>query len=124
VVVDQQSNVVFVTYKPNTHFDPSILREAADEGGAAFLLIQIVARGHIIVEGDKHFLIAGEDRFVLIEPKLSGPPLPEASDKELAVIASIDDSTDPIRAHIVQSKPAAQPSAPAEEPGAPEASTN
>jgi hypothetical protein len=118
VIVDQQSNVVFVTYKPDTRFQASILRDAAEEGGAAFLLIQIVARGHVIVEGDQHFFLAGEDRFALLEPKDATTPLPEV-DKEVLAIASIDDSTDPIRAHIVQAKPAGQvpaEPAPAEQP--------
>ena len=118
MIIDQQSNVVFVTYKPDTRFEPSILRDAAEEGGAAFLLIQIIARGHVIAEGDKHFFLAGEDRFALIEPKDAATPLPEV-DKEVLAVASIDDSTDPIRAHIVQAKPAepvpAEP-APADQP--------
>jgi hypothetical protein len=105
VIVDQQSNVVFVTYQPNTRFEPAVLRDAAEEGGAAFLLIQIVARGRIMDEGDKHFFLAGEDRFVLIEPPASAPPLPAASDTELNVIASVDDSVEPARLKIVQSKP-------------------
>ena len=105
MVVDQQSNIVFITYKPKTHFEPAILRDAAEEAGAAFLLIQIMARGRVMEEGEKHFFIAGEDRFVLIEPPPSAPPLPAASDKELSVIASVDDSADPVRLKIVQSKP-------------------
>ena len=105
--MDQQSNVVFVTYNPNTHFECAALRNAAKEAEAAFLLIQIVARGRIVEEGDKHFLVAGEDRFLLIEPPASAPPLPAASDAVLSVIASVDDSADPIKLKIVQSKPAA-----------------
>ena len=106
MVVDQQSNVVFVTYNPNTHFEPAVLRKAAKEADTVFLLIQIVARGRILEEGAKHFLVAGEDRFLLIEPPASAPPLPAASETVLAVIASVDDSADPIKLKIVQSKPA------------------
>ena len=105
MIIDQQSNVVFLTYKPNTHFQPEILRAAAEEAEAVFLLIQIVARGRVMEEGTKHFFIAGEDRFALIEPPATSPPLPAASDKELSIIASVDDSADPIRLKIVQSKP-------------------
>lgn len=105
MIVDQQSNVVFVTYQPNTRFKPAILRDAAEEGGAIFLLIQISARGRVIEEGAKHFFVAGEDRFVLSEPPESAPPLPAASNAELTVIASVDDSADPVRLKIVQSKP-------------------
>jgi sarcosine oxidase gamma subunit len=113
VIVDQQSNIVFVTYKPNTRFDPAVLRDAAEEAGAAFLLMQIVARGRVAEEGDKHYLIAGEDRFLLLEPPESAPPLPPASDTELTVIASVDDSARPVRLKIVQSKPV-EPEAPAQ----------
>lgn len=104
--MDQQSNVVFVTFNRNTHFEPAVLRNAAEEAGTAFLLIQIIARGRIVEEGDRRFFVAGEDRFLLIEPPASAPPLPAASETALSVIASVDDSTDPIRLKIVQSKPA------------------
>ena len=106
MVIDQQSNIVFITYKPNTHFDPALLREAADEGEAVFLVIQIVARGRIVEEGAKHFLVAGDDRFLLMEPAASAPPLPAASDALLAVVASVDDSADPIKLKVLQSQPA------------------
>jgi hypothetical protein len=105
-VVDQQSNVVYITYQPNTHFEPAALRSAAEEAEAAFLLIQVIARGRMVEEGAKHFFIAGEDRFLVIEPTGSAPPLPAVSDAALSVIASVDDSNDPIRLKIVQSKPA------------------
>ena len=101
-----QSNVAFVTFKPNTHFDPALLRNAAEKADTAFPLIQIVARGRIVEEGSKHFLVAGEDRFLLIEPAASAPPLPAASDKVLTVIASVDASAEPVKLKVVQSKPA------------------
>ena len=101
-----QSNVAFVTFKPNTHFDPALLRNAAEKADTAFPLIQIVASGRIVEEGSKHFLAAGGDRFLLIEPPASAPPLPAASDTVLTVVASVDDSADPIKLKVVQSKPA------------------
>jgi hypothetical protein len=107
VIIDMQSNVAFVTFKPNAHFDPAILREAAEKADTAFPLIQIVARGRIVEEGSKHYLVAGEDRFLLIEPAASAPPLPAASDTELLVIASVDDSADPVKLKVVQAKPTA-----------------
>jgi len=106
VILDQQSNVVFVTYNLNTHFEPEVLRNAAEEAGTTFPLIQIIARGRIVKEGEKCFLVAGEDRFLLIDPPASAPPLPPASEVVRLVIASVDDSADPIRLKIVQSKPA------------------
>ena len=105
MIVDQQSNVVYVSYQPNAHFDPTILRLAAEQAEAQFLLIQVMARGRVIEEGVQHFLIAGEDRYLLIEPPASAPPLPESSDTELSIVASVDDSSDPIRLKLVQSKP-------------------
>ena len=106
MILDQQSNVAFVVYKPNTHFDSAVLRNAAEKADTAFPLIQIVARGRIVEEGSKRFLVAGEDRFLLIEPPASAPPLPAASDTVLLVIASLDDSSDPLKLKVVQSKPA------------------
>jgi hypothetical protein len=97
---------VYVSYEPKTHFDLAVLRMAAEEAEAQFLLIQVMAHGRVIEEGSQHFLVAGEDRFLLIEPPESAPPLPPPSDAELSVVASVDDSTDPIRVKLVQSKPA------------------
>lgn len=112
MIVDQQSNVVFVIYNPKTHFDPKIYRNAAEEADAAFLLIQIMARGRIVEEGEKHFLVTGDDRFLLIEPPATAPPLPPASETVLAVVASVDDSADPVKLKIVQAQPAEQESPP------------
>ncbi len=89
MIVDQQANVIFVFYNPNTHFEHAVLRKAAEEAETTFPLIQIVARGRIVEEGAKHFLVAGEDRFLLIEPPASAPPLPDPSDTVLSVIASV-----------------------------------
>jgi hypothetical protein len=113
VIVDQQSNVVFVTYDLKTHFEPKVLRNAAEVADTTFTIIQIIARGRIVEEGGNHFLVAGEDRFLLIEPPASTPPLPAASETVLSVIATVDDSADPIRLKIVHSKPT-EPSKPAE----------
>lgn len=101
--MDQQKNIVYVTYKPNTHFDPAILRMAAEKADAAFVLIQIVAEGKIIEEGAQHYLVAGDDKFLLLEPP-ADKPLPAEPDKTFTVIASVDDSADPIKLRVVQTK--------------------
>ena len=99
-----RSNAVFVIYEPGTPFDPKVLRDAAEEADTFFPLMQIVARGHVVEEGEQHFFIAGEDRFLVIEPGPSSQPLP-APDKTVAVVASLDDSVDPSRIKIVQTLP-------------------
>ena len=101
--IDQQKNIVFVTYKPNTHFDPAILRDAAEKADAAFVLIQIVAKGHIIEEGSKHYLVACDDRFLIIEPP-ADKPLPAEPEKEFTVIASVDDSEVPVKVKVIQAR--------------------
>lgn len=101
--MDQQKNIVFVTYKPNTHFDPAILRMAAEKADAAFVLIQIVAKGHIIEEGSKHYLVAGPDRFLIMEPP-ADKPLPSEPDKEFSVVASVDDSEVPLKVKVIQAR--------------------
>jgi len=105
-----RTNVVFVIFKPNTHFEPAVLRDAAKEADTAFPLMQIVARGKVIEEGDQHFFIAGPDRFLLIEPGPTGTPLP-AMNEPVAVIASLDDTVTPHRIKIVQTAPPEPPAA-------------
>ena len=107
-----RSNVVFVVFKPDTHFEPQVLRDAAKAADTVFPIIQIVARGHVVEEGEKHFFLAGKDRFLVIEPAASAQPLP-APNEDVSVVASLDDSADPLRIKIVQSAPAEQ-AAPAE----------
>lgn len=107
-----RSNVVFVVYKPNTHFDPVVLRDAAKAADTVFPIIQIVARGHVIQEGEQHFFLAGPDRFLVIEPPAEAKPLP-AVDENVSVVASLDDSVDPARIKIVQTLPPPE-AAPAE----------
>ncbi|HWP84488.1 MAG TPA: hypothetical protein VNN17_04825 [Terriglobia bacterium] len=86
-------------------FEPRVLREAAERIDATLLLIQVIARGRIVEEASKHYFLAGENRFELIEPPANAPPLPEASQGEISVIGSVDDSVEPMRLKIVQSKP-------------------
>ena len=108
-----RANVVFVQFKPNTHFEPKVLRDAAKAADTIFPIIQIVARGHVVEEGAQHFFLAGEDRFLLIEPPPSAQPLP-AVDETVSVVASLDDSVDPARIKIVQTLP--PPETPPAEP--------
>ena len=65
------------------------------------------SRGHVVEEGEKHFFVAGEDRFLLIEPDASETPWPDP-DSEVSVIASLDDSVNPMRIKIVQTAPPGQ----------------
>lgn len=108
-----RSNVVFVQFKPNTHFEAKVLRDAAKAADTIFPIVQIVARGHVVEEGDQHFFLAGEDRFLLIEPGPSNAPLP-AVDETVEVVGSLDDSVEPNRLKIVQTLPPEE-AAPAEQ---------
>ena len=99
-----RNNVVFVVFKPNTHFDPKILRDAAEAAQTRFPIIQLVARGHVVEEGEKHFFQAGPDKFLVIEPAANGNPLP-AANEDVSVVASLDDSVEPPRIKIVQTMP-------------------
>ena len=114
-----RANVVFVQFKPNTHFEPKVLRDAAEAADTVFPIIQIVARGHVVEEGEKHFFLAGEDRFLLIEPPPAAQPLP-AVDETVSVVASLDDSVDPARIKIVQTLPEQTPAPPQGQAGQPE----
>jgi hypothetical protein len=106
--VDEKSNIVFVTYKPNAHFDTAVLRAAAEKIDGVFLVIQVSARGRVVEEGKKHFFVAGPDRFLLIEPIGSAPPLPPVSEKILSVIGNVDDSGEMVQLKILQAKPASE----------------
>jgi hypothetical protein len=85
-----------------------VLRAAAAVVEARFLVVQVVARGRVIEAGTEHFFVAGNDRFLLIEPPAASSPLPPASDTVLTVIATVDDSGNPIKLKLLQFQPATE----------------
>ena len=98
-----QKNIVFVTYKADGHLDVPALRKAAEKADAEFVLIQVVARGHFAEEGSKHYLIAGEDKYLLVEPP-TDKPLPAPSNDVLSVIATVDDSEPELKLKVIQAR--------------------
>jgi hypothetical protein len=110
-LIDQQSNIVFISYKPDTHFDPAMLRAVAAEAEAVFVLIQVMGKGRIVEEGEKHFFVAGKDRFAVMETAQAGKPLPP-NGVLVSVVASVDDSVSPALLRIVQFNPAVGAAAP------------
>jgi hypothetical protein len=98
-----QKNIVFVTYKPDGHFDSAVLRQAAEKADAEFVLIQVVARGRFVEEGSKHYLVAGSDKYLLIEPP-ADKPLPAPSDDILSVVATVDDSEPELKLKVIQAR--------------------
>jgi len=102
VSISQSTNIVAVTYKPGTAFDPAGIREAVAKVEAEVVLFQIVVRGRIQAEGTNRYFLAGKDRFLLVD----SAAVP--SETPVTITGTVDDSAKPFKLKIVPSPPAAK----------------
>jgi len=103
VAISMQRQQLSVTYKGAASFQPQPLREAVGHASVKIVRFQIQARGRLQVQGDKQFLLAGKDRFLLINP----PKMPD--DQTLLVGGEVlKDSTTPMELKVVDFRAVSQ----------------
>ena len=102
MAISVSTNIVQVTFKPNTAFDPSGIRAAIAQVDAEVIQFQIVARGRIQAEETAQYFLAGKDRFLLINPPST------ASNGPLTITGTVDDSVKPHKLKILPSPPTAK----------------
>ena len=88
-----------VTYKPGATFQPSQLRHAVAKADVKIVRFHIFARGAVREIAGKRYFVAGKNKFLLIgvsEISSEGP---------IAVEGIVDDSVQPLRLQLLQSKP-------------------
>ena len=96
VAISMERQEVSVTYKGAASFQPKPLREAVGHASVSIVRFKIQARGRLQVAGDKQFLLAGKDRFLLVNP----PKMPD--DQTLLVNGEIlKDTADPMELKVV-----------------------
>lgn len=75
VKISLRTEAIMLTYKPDALFDPKGLRKVLEPLKVGVVQFQIGARGHVQESGGKRFLIAGRDRFVLLDA-IDSPSVP------------------------------------------------
>ena len=100
--MSMSKELVLLTYKPGTSFDPFGIRDALDKSEVAVLQFQISARGHVHDEGGKRFFVAGKDKFLLVETAAT-PKVP--SDTDVSIEGVVNDHPNPMELRILNSKP-------------------
>ena len=104
VAISMQRQQFAVTYTGGASFVPKDVRAAVAQTSVSVIRFQIEARGRVQAQGDKQFLVAGKDRFLLVSP----PKMP--ADQLLLVGGEIlKDSATPMELKVVDFRPASQP---------------
>jgi hypothetical protein len=75
VKISLRTEAIMLTYKPDAVFDPKALRKVLQPMKVGVVQFQIGARGQVQESGGKRFLMAGRDRFVLLDA-IDSPAVP------------------------------------------------
>jgi hypothetical protein len=94
VAISIEKQLFAVTYENGTAFEPEALRQAVAAADVEVIRFHVSARGRIIEEGGRRFLIAGEDRFLLVD----SPQVPAGA--PIAIMGTVNDSTTPMEIRI------------------------
>jgi hypothetical protein len=91
VALDTDKQTFTVFYKPNSHFSPKDLRDAAAKAKLEVTRIRVTTRGTVQDRDGYRYLASGQDRYALI----GTTKLPE--DEQISVFGIVDESTDAYR---------------------------
>ena len=75
VKISLRTESLMLTYKPGAVFDPAAIRKILEPLKVGVVQFQIGARGQVLEEQGRRFLIAGRDRFALLDA-IDSPEVP------------------------------------------------
>jgi hypothetical protein len=75
VKISLSTESIMLTYRPGATFDPEAIRKILEPLKVGVVQFQIGVRGQVLEDGGKRFLIAGRDKFVLLDA-IDSPPVP------------------------------------------------
>jgi len=75
VRISLKTESIMLTYSPGATFDPKAIRKVLEPLKVGVVQFQIGARGQAVENGGKRFLIAGRDKFVLLDA-IDSPTVP------------------------------------------------
>ena len=100
VTISKSQEVVVLTYKPGSSFQPWDIRDALERTDVGVVQFQISARGRLQEAGGKKLFIAGKDKFVLAPTSVSVP-----ADSTVEVQGIVNDKPDPMELKVLSVKP-------------------
>ena len=89
--ISVEKQMFSVTYYSGEKFQPKDLHWAADKGETEILKFHVSATGKVHDEGDQQIFVAGEDRFVVMNPT----KLP--TDVNIGIMGVVDDTSNPMQ---------------------------
>jgi hypothetical protein len=75
VKISLKNEAIMLTYKPGATFDPAGIRKVLEPLKVGVVQFQIGVRGTVLENGGKRFLVAGRDKFLLLDA-IDSPPVP------------------------------------------------
>jgi len=75
VKISLSSEAIMLTFKPGATFDPEAIRKILEPLKVGVVQFQIGARGEVLENSGKGFLIAGRDKFALLDA-IDSPAVP------------------------------------------------
>lgn len=100
VTISKSQEVVVITYKPGSSFQPWDIRDALERTDVGVVQFQISARGRLQEAGGKKYFIAGKNKFVLAQASVSVP-----ADATVEVQGIVNDKPDPMELKVLTVKP-------------------
>ena len=90
VAVSMSKQMVAITFKEGARFEPKAYRDAIAQAEVRVDEFHVAMRGKVEQAGDKHYLVSGKDRFLIVNLPKDLPIGPS-----LGVMVTADDSTEP-----------------------------
>lgn len=100
VKISLSQEAILLTYKPGATFDPKAIRDVLAPLQVGVVQFQISARGEVRQEGDKPFLLAGKDKFLVLEGSPAAP-----LNKPVHLEGVLYDRESPMQVKILTVKP-------------------
>jgi cation transport ATPase len=100
VTISKSQEVVVITYKPGSSFQPWDIRDALERTDVGVVQFQVSARGRLQEAGGKKYFVAGKDKFILAQTSV---PVP--ADAMVEVQGIVNDKPDPMELKVLTVKP-------------------
>jgi copper chaperone CopZ len=100
VTISKSQEVVVITYKSGSSFQPWDIRDALERTDVGVVQFQISARGRLQETGGKKFFVAGKDKFVLAPTSVAVP-----ADATVELQGIVNDKPDPMELKALVVKP-------------------
>jgi hypothetical protein len=103
IKISMSQELIVLTLKPNSLFDPYVIRDALDRTEVDVLQFQVSARGSVQGAAGKQVFVAGKNKFVLVPSPVRVP-----SDAPVTIEGIVNDRPDPMELKALNVTPLAK----------------